>query len=152
MKTINHNYVPNIGLAIVLIWVGFMKFTSYEANAISGLIANNPLMSWVYEIFSFRTTSSLIGTTELIVAGLILTQPWKPKLAFLGGLGAIATFLTTLTFLVTTPGVWEPTLGGFPAASVMPGQFLLKDFALLAIAIWITLRAKNSLDSSSSKN
>jgi uncharacterized membrane protein YkgB len=44
-------------------------------------------------------------------------------------------FLTTLSFLVTTPG-WEPSLGGFPALSAMPGQFLLKDVVLLGAALW----------------
>jgi uncharacterized membrane protein YkgB len=44
--------------------------------------------------------------------------------------------LTTLSFLVTTPGVWEPSLGGFPALSAMPGQFLIKDLALLGISLW----------------
>jgi uncharacterized membrane protein YkgB len=45
-------------------------------------------------------------------------------------------FLTTLSFLVTTPGVWEPSLGGFPALSAVPGQFLVKDLALLGMALW----------------
>ena len=45
-------------------------------------------------------------------------------------------FLTTLSFLITTPGVWEPSLGGFPALSAIPGQFLIKDLALLGIALW----------------
>jgi uncharacterized membrane protein YkgB len=44
-------------------------------------------------------------------------------------------FLTTLSFLVTTPGVWEPSAGGFPALSVT-GQFLIKDLALLGISLW----------------
>src|SRR5262245_3398250 len=44
-------------------------------------------------------------------------------------------FLTTLTFLFSTPG-WEPSLGGFPALSAMPGQFVLKDIVLLAAALW----------------
>lgn len=145
MKQLNHNYLPNIGLAAVLIWIGAMKFTAYEAGAISGLISNSPFMSWLYEIFSQRTTSTLIGISELTVAALILASPWKPKLAFIGGLGAIATFAGTLSFVLTTPGVWEKSLGGFPAPSVMPGQFLLKDIALLAIAIWITLDTKKTL-------
>jgi uncharacterized membrane protein YkgB len=45
-------------------------------------------------------------------------------------------FVTTLTFLVTTPGVWEASLGGFPALSAVPGQFLLKDVVLLGAALW----------------
>jgi uncharacterized membrane protein YkgB len=44
-------------------------------------------------------------------------------------------FLTTLSFLVSTPG-WEPSLGGFPALSVAPGQFLLKVVVLLGAALW----------------
>jgi uncharacterized membrane protein YkgB len=42
-------------------------------------------------------------------------------------------FLTTLSFLVTTPGVWAADAGGFPA---LPGQFLIKDLALLGISVW----------------
>src|SRR5260370_7214873 len=44
-------------------------------------------------------------------------------------------FLTTLSFLFSTPG-WEPSLGGFPALSGAVGQFLLKDVVLLGAAIW----------------
>jgi hypothetical protein len=47
---------------------------------------------------------------------------------------AAGMFLTTLSFLVTTPG-WEPSLGGFPALSAMPGQSLLKDVVLLGVAL-----------------
>ena len=32
----------------------------------------------------------------------------------------------------------EPSLGGFPALSVVPGQFLLKDIVLLAGALFLT--------------
>jgi reactive chlorine resistance protein C len=43
-------------------------------------------------------------------------------------------FLTTLSFLLTTPG-WESSLGGFPALSTSPGQFLIKDVVLLGVAL-----------------
>ena len=46
-------------------------------------------------------------------------------------------FLTTLTFLFSTPGVIEPSLG-FPALSALPGQFLIKDVVLLGAALWTT--------------
>lgn len=42
--------------------------------------------------------------------------------------------------------VLEPSLG-FPALSVVPGQFLIKDFVLLGAALWTTsesLRAARS--------
>jgi uncharacterized membrane protein YkgB len=47
-------------------------------------------------------------------------------------------FTTTLSFMVTTPGVLVPELG-FPAISVAPGQFLLKDIGLLALSLWIAI-------------
>jgi uncharacterized membrane protein YkgB len=46
-----------------------------------------------------------------------------------------ATYLITLTFFLSTPGVAEATAGGFPAISAMPGQFLLKDLVLLAASL-----------------
>ena len=45
------------------------------------------------------------------------------------------TYLITLTFLLSTPGVAEATAGGFPAISAVPGQFLLKDLVLLAASL-----------------
>jgi uncharacterized membrane protein YkgB len=59
---------------------------------------------------------------------------WPTGSAVGSGLAA-GMFLTTLTFLITTPG-WEPSLGGFPALSAMPGQFVLKDVVLLGVAVW----------------
>jgi uncharacterized membrane protein YkgB len=45
-------------------------------------------------------------------------------------------FAGTLSFLLTTPGVVEPSIG-FPGLSVVPGQFLLKDVVLFGVSIWI---------------
>ena len=53
-------------------------------------------------------------------------------------------FLTTLTFLVTTPD-WEPTLGGFPALSGSVGQFLIKHVVLLGAAVYTTRESLTSL-------
>ncbi len=39
--------VIRYGLVIVLLWVGALKFTAYEAEGIQGLVANSPLMSWM---------------------------------------------------------------------------------------------------------
>jgi len=46
-------------------------------------------------------------------------------------------FFTTLSFLFSTPGVIESSLG-FPALSAVPGQFLIKDVVLLGAALWTT--------------
>src|SRR5262249_32663833 len=63
-------------------------------------------------------------------------SPVLARASALGSALAVGMFLTTLSFLVTTPGVWEPSLGGFPALSALPGQFLIKDLALLGISLW----------------
>jgi uncharacterized membrane protein YkgB len=44
-------------------------------------------------------------------------------------------FLATLSFILTTPGVWQPGYG-FPFPSSSPGQFLLKDLANLGAATY----------------
>jgi len=127
--------VIRYGLAMVLLWVGLLKFTAYEAEGIQGFVANSPLMSWVYGVFSVRSFSAIIGVIEILLGLLILTRPFAPKLSGFGSLGAIVIFLTTLTFALTTPGVWQPGYG-FPFLSPMPGQFLAKDLIALGAAIW----------------
>jgi uncharacterized membrane protein YkgB len=122
-------------LVIVIGWIGLMKFTAYEAEAIMPLVSNSPLMSWVYGVFSVNGFSSLLGVVEVLTALLIAVRPLSAKAGLVGGLLAVMTFLTTLTFLISTPG-WEPSLGGFPALSVVPGQFIIKDLVLLAVAVW----------------
>lgn len=123
------------GLVLVLVWIGGMKFTAYEAEGISGLVSNSPLMSWSYEVFSTRGFGALLGTTELFIAALIASRTFSPRLSAVGSALAAGMFLTTLSFLVSTPGVVESSLG-FPALSVMPGQFLIKDIVLLGAALW----------------
>ena len=124
------------GLTVVVGWIGFMKFTAYEAQGISPFVANSPLMSWVYGFMSIRAFSAVLGVVEVAIAILIAIRPLSPRATVLGSALAVGMFLTTLSFLLTTPGVWEPSLGGFPALSALPGQFLIKDLALVGIALW----------------
>lgn len=127
--------IARYALVLVLLWIGAMKFTAYEAGAIQPLVANSPLMSWLYAVFSVQATSNLIGVAEIAAGVLIALRPWSAVAAAGGSLMAIATFTVTLSFLFSTPG-WEPSLGGFPALSVAPGQFILKDAVLLGAAGW----------------
>ncbi|MDQ3013400.1 MAG: DUF417 family protein [Acidobacteriota bacterium] len=123
------------GLVAVLLWVGALKFTAYEAEGIQGLVANSPFMSWGYKLMTVRGFAALIGVTEIAFGLLIATRAFAPKLSAIGSIGAIGMFLITLTFVLTTPGVWQPGYG-FPFPSPMPGQFLLKDLMFLGAAIW----------------
>lgn len=129
--------IVRYGLALVLGWIGALKFTAYEAKGIAPLVAHSPLMSWGYKVMSMQAFSMLIGTVEIALAVLIVTRVLAPKVSALGSLGAAVTFLITLSFLLTTPAmaVFQPGYV-FPALSPMPGQFLLKDLVLLGAAVW----------------
>ncbi len=127
--------VIRYGLVVILLWVGALKFTAYEAEGIQGLVANSPLMSWMYSVMSVRGASMLIGVIEIVLGLLIATRPFAPMLSAIGSFGVIFMSLITLTFIFTTPGVWQPGYG-FPFPSPMPGQFLAKDLLMLGAAIW----------------
>ncbi|MGI9544969.1 MAG: YkgB family protein [Cyclobacteriaceae bacterium] len=129
------SFLVRYGLVLVIGWIGAMKFTGYEADAIQPLVANSPLMSWIYSILGVQAFASLFGAFEIGIAIMIAARPISSKISALGSALAALMFLGTLTFLFSTPG-WEPSLGGFPALSVVPGQFLLKDVVLLGAAIW----------------
>lgn len=132
------------GLALVIAWIGAMKFTAYEAGGIEPLVANGPLLSWAYAWMTVQGFSNALGVVELTIAVLISVAPLSPRAGLIGGVLAAGMFLTTLSFLFTTPG-WEPSLGGFPAVSAMPGQFLLKDVVLLGAALWCVAEAARDL-------
>ena len=123
------------GLAAVILWIGAMKFTAYEAVGIQPLVAHSPLMAWTYDFLSVRGVSNLLGVVEVLIGVLIASRPLSAWVCAAGSALAIGMFLTTLSFLFSTPG-WEPSLGGFPALSEPPGQFLLKDVVLLGAAVW----------------
>ena len=127
--------VLRYGLVLVVAWIGAMKFTAYEAAGIQPLVANSPFLGWMYRFLSVRLFSDLLGIGEIAIAVMIVVRPWSPRVAALGSAMAVMMFLTTLSFLFSTPG-WEPSLGGFPALSALPGQFLLKDVVLLGAAVW----------------
>jgi uncharacterized membrane protein YkgB len=128
-------YLLRYGLVLVIAWIGFMKFTAYEAAGIQPLVANSPLMSWVYSVFSVGAFSAVLGVVEIAIAAMIALRAVSPKVCAVGSALAIGMFLTTLSFILSTPG-WEASLGGFPALSVVPGQFILKDIVLLGAAVW----------------
>ena len=123
------------GLVVVLVWIGAMKFTAYEAMGIQPLVAHSPFVSWMYDFLSVRSFSAMLGCIEIVTASLISMRSLSPKASAVGSVLAIGLFATTLSMLFTTPG-WEPTLGGFPALSAAPGQFLLKDIVLFGGSVW----------------
>jgi uncharacterized membrane protein YkgB len=123
------------GLVIVIGWIGALKFADFEAHQIQPLVANSPFMGWLYNFMSVNTFSTLLGVLEVSCAVLLAIKPFAPRLSILGSLIAIVLFVSTVSFLFTTPGLGEPKGGGFPAISLL-GEFLLKDIPLLGISFW----------------
>jgi len=123
------------GLVVVIGWIGALKFFNFEAHQIQPLVANSPFMGWLYNIFPVYTFSALLGVFELAAAVLIAIKPIAPRLSALGSALAVLLFVSTVSFLFTTPGVSEPAGGGFPALS-LTGEFLLKDIPLLGLSFW----------------
>jgi uncharacterized membrane protein YkgB len=127
-------HLARLGLAVVIGWIGLLKFIPYEAEGVRGLIGNSPLLSWMYGVWSVQGTSNVIGIIEVTAAVLILLRPLSPRAAAVGSLIAVGMFLTTLSFLFTTPGIVQPG-HSFPALSG-GGGFLLKDIVFLGVALW----------------
>jgi reactive chlorine resistance protein C len=122
-------------LVIIFLWVGGMKFTAYEAAGIAPFVEHSPFMSWLHVLFGIQGASDVIGVIELSTAAALILGAFQPTFSALGAAMSAATYLITLTFFLSTPGVAEATAGGFPAISAAPGQFLLKDLVLLAASL-----------------
>ena len=135
-------YVSRYGLVVTLLLIGVIKFTAGEAQGIQPLVANSPLMFWLYRIFSLQGVSNLIGVIEIVVALLIALRPFSARFSFIGSIGATITFVLTVSFLLSTPGAVQfshgvPLLGD-------AGQFLIKDLVLLGASIWTAAESRNA--------
>ena len=76
---------------------------------------------------------------EIVVALLIALRPFSARFSFIGSIGAIITFVLTVSFLLSTPGAVQfshgvPLLGD-------AGQLLIQDLVLLGVSIWTAAEA-----------
>ncbi len=115
------NFIP---VAMVLLWIGGMKFYDFEAKAIVGLVETSPFMSWLYSLFSVQGASNVIGGFDvlfvlLLGAGILLNNK---KLIIVSGLACLSVFLMTQTFLLSAPNA-------FSSSTLLArlGQFVIKD-------------------------
>lgn len=80
-----------------------------------------------------------LGTVIVVIGVLVLLGIWNPKIGFWGGVLTIGMSVVTLSFLITTPEVYVPNLGGdfptpqygFPYLSGA-GRLVLKDIIMMA--------------------
>ena len=122
-------------VAIFLVF-GLQKFTAAEALGIVPVVSHSPLTSWLM-MLGVRNMGRVFGVFELTF-GLLLAYGFRcpgSLTAILGASGACLTFLTTLSFLLTTPGVFVK--GSEPVLSGDTGLFLLKDVVLLAVSVFL---------------
>ena len=82
-----------------------MKFTAYEAAGIAPFIENSAIMSWLHALFGLQGASYVIGVIELSTAAALILGAFQPIFSALGAAMSAATYLVTLTFLLSTPGV-----------------------------------------------
>lgn len=148
-----------VAIAVVFVWIGFLKFAPYEADSITPFVANSPLLSEFYkqpddykahlthegELVPAKrewqknnntyTFSDGLGVIEVAIGLLVLAAFISVPIGAAGALLAFLTPFVTLSFLVTTPEAWVPALGdgnhGFPYLSGA-GRLVLKDVMLLA--------------------
>jgi len=134
-------------LVVVFFWFGGMKFTAYEAFGIAPFIENSPIMSWLHVLFGIQGASYFLGVAELTTGVLLVIGSFNALFSVLGAFMSSMTFLVTITFFITTPGVFESSLGGFPAISAGIGQFLLKDLVLLGASLCLlksSIKSRNT--------
>ena len=156
-----------IAIFIVMVWIGGLKAFQYEADGIVPFVANSPLMRFFYQkdapeykeyknpegktiqknvewhkengtyIFSYG-----LGTVIILIGVLTVLGIWFSKIGIIGGLLTAGMSLVTLSFLITTPEVYVPNLGGdfptpqygFPYLSGA-GRLVIKDVIMLGAGL-----------------
>ena len=159
--------LTRIAIFIVMIWIGGLKAFQYEADGIVPFVANSPFMSFFYnknapEYKEYKNPEGKtvqknvdwhkengtyafaygLGTVIVIIGLLTLLGIWKAKIGLIGSLMTLVMSVVTLSFLITTPEVYVPNLGGdfptpqygFPYLSGA-GRLVIKDIVMMAAAL-----------------
>ncbi|MBB6610110.1 YkgB family protein [Pontibacter sp. Tf4] len=160
----NFIHFIRISIFVVMAWIGGLKAFQYEADGIVPFVANSPFMSFFYskdapeyqqyknpegktvqrnvdwhEANNTYIFSYALGAVIITIGTLTLLGIWLPATGVVGGLLTFGMSLVTLSFLITTPEVYVPNLGGdfptpqfgFPYLSGV-GRLVLKDIIMMA--------------------
>jgi uncharacterized membrane protein YkgB len=150
------------GIVVVFLWIGGLKFFTYEADGIVPFVANSPFMSFCYNhpqeykkhinpegalvpanhlwqeannTYGFSTALGIMLVTFAVFIALYKAFPIPSMIA---SIFIFIMTLGTLSFLLTTPESWVPHLNdtnwGFPFLSGR-GRLVIKDIVILGGAI-----------------
>jgi uncharacterized membrane protein YkgB len=129
-------HVVRASMVIIFLFFGYQKWFDYEAQVLIPYISNGPLISWMYPVFGIRGASWFLGVSEWLFGALLFLGFWDKRIGILGAAGSAVTFLMTVTIIPFMPNGWAESAGGFPAmAGNVP--FLMKDFVLLAVSLYL---------------
>lgn len=170
--------VIRFGIVIIFLWIGGLKFFTYEADGVVPFVANSPFMSFFYnhpgeykkhmnkegELVPANHQWNIenntygfaqgLGAFLVLLAVLVALHKVAPLPSMIGSILVFIVTLGTLSFLVTTPESWVPHLTdhqwGFPYLSGR-GRLVIKDIAILGGAI-ITMSDSARLYLSRQKN
>lgn len=154
--------VIRFAIVVVFIWIGSLKFFTYEADGIVPFVANSPFMLFFYNHPSDYKTyqnkegkfvpenhqwhienntygfSKGLGVFLIAVGVLVALHKVAPLWSMVGSLLIFLMTLGTLSFLITTPESWVTNLGdadyGFPFLSGR-GRLVIKDLVILGGAL-----------------
>jgi uncharacterized membrane protein YkgB len=155
--------VTRIGLVVVLVWIGGLKAFRYEDEGVVPFVANSPFMNLFYRqpVGEYRRHMNRegelvpanrewherngtylfaygLGTVIVALGVMIALHPWQPGVAAVGSFLVFVMSFVTLSFLITTPECWVPSLGspehGFPLLSGA-GRLVVKDAIMMGAAL-----------------
>jgi uncharacterized membrane protein YkgB len=129
-------HVVRASMVLMFLFFGYQKWFEYEAQALIPYISNGPLISWMYPVFGVRGACWVLGVSEWAFGALLFIGFWNKTAGVLGALGGIASFVGTTTIIPFMPGGWAASAGGFPAMTEKVA-FLMKDFVLLAVSLYL---------------
>lgn len=150
------------GIVVVFLWIGGLKFFTYEADGIVPFVANSPFMSFFYnhpsdykqhvnkegelieENHKWHIENNTYGFAKalgvflIIAAVLVALNEAAPLASMIGSILIFIITVGTLSFLITTPESWVPHLSdkqwGFPFLSAR-GRLVIKDIVILGGSI-----------------
>ncbi len=154
--------LSHIAIFIIFAWIGGLKFINYEAEGIVPFVANSPLSSFFYKDSEHYKPHKIpegtydeqkhkwhdenrtylvsygLGILIILYGTMTLLGLFYPILGVIGGILVFFMTCITLSFLITTPEVWVPNLGGmdygFPYLAGA-GRLVLKDIAIMTCAL-----------------